>query len=134
MDLVRSADADERADVVYARDLDEHANVESFLLALAELRTRTGPRRHRRRARASDGRTDRPDLRIDDRVEFLGELSANEAVPIMKGAHVFAQTATVEPFATTSCGRSPAAVSASWSTRPSRLLTNSSSSATGRSE
>ena len=101
MDLVRSADAEERADVVYARDLDEYANVESFLLALAELRDKDwsaavigdGPERSTAEQTARD-------LRIDDRVEFLGELPANEAVPIMKGAHVFAQTATVEPFAT----------------------------------
>ena len=100
-DLVRDAPVDERADVVYARDLDEHANVEAFLLALAELRDRTwravvigdGP------ARDDAERTAR-DLRIDDRVTFLGELPAEEGVPIMKGAHVFAQTATWEPFAT----------------------------------
>ncbi len=101
LDLVRDAPVDERADLVYARDLDEHANVESFLLALAELRDRDwraavigdGP------ARADVEATAR-DLRIDDRVEFLGELDAEEGVPVMKGAHVFAQTATWEPFAT----------------------------------
>jgi glycosyltransferase involved in cell wall biosynthesis len=101
MDLVREASVERRADVVYARDLDEHANVESFLLALAELRDKDWDA-----VVIGDG-TDRSeaeqtarDLRIDDRVEFLGELPADEAVPIMKGAHVFAQTATVEPFAT----------------------------------
>ncbi|KAB1196950.1 MULTISPECIES: glycosyltransferase family 4 protein [Haloferax] len=101
MDIVREAAVETRADVVYARDLDEHANVESFLLALAELRDKDwdavvvgdGPER-------ADAEQTARDLRIDDRVEFLGELSANEAVPILKGAHVFAQTATVEPFAT----------------------------------
>ncbi|SEK43667.1 glycosyltransferase [Haloferax larsenii] len=101
MGLVRDAPVKEVADVVYARDLDEHANVESFLLALAELRDKDwnavvigdGPERGTAEQTARD-------LRIDDRVEFLGELPAEKAVPIMKGAHVFAQTATVEPFAT----------------------------------
>jgi len=98
---IRSASVDPRADVVYARSLDEHANVEEFLLALAELRRLEwraavigdGP------ARADAERTAR-DLRIDDRVEFLGALDPAEQVPILKGAHVFAQTATWAPFAT----------------------------------
>jgi glycosyltransferase involved in cell wall biosynthesis len=98
---IRDAPVDTRADVVYARPLDADANVEAFLLALAELRGREwraavvgdGP------ARADAERTAR-DLRIDDRVEFLGALSPAEQVPILKGAHVFAQTATYAPFAT----------------------------------
>jgi len=98
--LVRSADVDNRADLVYARRLDERANVESFLLALAELRDRDwravvvgdGPERDTAVETAAE-------LRIDDRVSFLGSLPPAEFVPILKGAHVFAQTATVEPFA-----------------------------------
>jgi glycosyltransferase involved in cell wall biosynthesis len=101
MSLVRSAPVDERADVLYARDLDEHANVGTFLLALAELRDREwraavvgdGPAR-------GDAERMARDLRIDDRVEFLGDLPAEETVSVMKGARVFAQTATREPFAT----------------------------------
>jgi glycosyltransferase involved in cell wall biosynthesis len=100
-DLIRESPTDDRADVVYARDVDADANVESFLLALAELRDRDwraavvgdGP------ARADAEQTAR-DLRIDDRVEFLGDLPVEERVPILKGAHVFAQTATREAFAT----------------------------------
>ncbi|MFW5974429.1 MAG: glycosyltransferase [Natrialbaceae archaeon] len=100
VDLVRESDVDPRADLVYARRLDEHANVESFLLALAELRDRDwraavvgdGPERDAAEQTAAE-------LRIDDRVSFLGELPPAEFVPILKGAHVFAQTATVEPFA-----------------------------------
>jgi glycosyltransferase involved in cell wall biosynthesis len=99
---IRSAPVDPRADVVYAHALDEGANVEEFLLALAELRDHEW-----RAAVVGDGpvrpdaeRTAR-DLRIDDRVEFLGALDPAEQVPILKGAHVFAQTATWEPFATT---------------------------------
>ncbi|WP_318566779.1 glycosyltransferase family 4 protein [Salinigranum marinum] len=100
-DLVRDAPVDRRADLVYAHDLDETANVESFLLALAELRTQSwraavigdGP------ARAAAEET-AAELRIDDRVEFLGDLPSEEFVPILKGARVFAQTAAEEPFAT----------------------------------
>ncbi|WP_336022193.1 glycosyltransferase [Halobellus salinisoli] len=99
-DLVRESDVDSRADLVYARRLDEHANAETFLLALAELRDREwravvvgdGPERDSVERTAAD-------LRIDDRVSFLGDLDPDEFVPILKGAHVFAQTATVEPFA-----------------------------------
>lgn len=100
-DLVRESDVDARADVVYARRIDEHANVESFLLALAELRDRDW-----RAAVVGDGpeldaaKQTAAELRIADRVEFLGDLPPAEFVPILKGARVFAQTAAVEPFAT----------------------------------
>jgi glycosyltransferase involved in cell wall biosynthesis len=75
--------------------------VESFLLALAELRTQTwraavigdGPLRGTAEQTAAD-------LRIDDRVAFLGDLPPEEFVPVLKGARVFAQTAEHEPFAT----------------------------------
>lgn len=98
---VREAPVDERADVVFARRLDGRANVETFLLALAELRGRTwraavigdGP------GRADAERTAR-DLRIADRVEFTGALSARERTSVLKGAHAFVQTAEREPFAT----------------------------------
>ncbi len=100
-DLVRDSGVDQRADIVYVRELDEHANVGEFLLALAELRDREwraavigdGP------ARETAERTAR-DLRIDDRVSFLGDLPPSEFVPILKGAHAVAQTAIEEPFAT----------------------------------
>jgi glycosyltransferase involved in cell wall biosynthesis len=99
-DLVSEGEIDNRADLVYARRLDEHANVESFLLALAELRDRDwraavigdGPQREAAEETAAE-------LRIDDRVSFLGDLPPAEFVPILKGAHVFAQTATDQPFA-----------------------------------
>lgn len=100
-DRVRAAPVDSRADVVYARRLDADANVESLLLALAELRDRSwraavvgdGP------ARAAAEET-AADLRIDDRVEFVGDLSLSELLPVLRGARVFTQTATDEPFAT----------------------------------
>ena len=99
--LIESAPVEDEFDLVYSRHLDEYANVETFLLALAELRDRewsaaiigNGP------AAADAERTAR-DLRIRDRVSFLGELSDEQRVAVLKGAHVFAQTAEQEPFAT----------------------------------
>jgi glycosyltransferase involved in cell wall biosynthesis len=101
IDLVRDSPVDRRADIVYANDLDDGCNVESFLLALAELRRQTwravvigdGPLRETAERTAAD-------LRIDDRVVFVGDLPPAEFVPILKGARVFAQTAEHEPFAT----------------------------------
>jgi len=99
--LVESAAVDDRIDYVYSRRLDEDANVETFLLALAELRSRewqaavigSGPA-------LEDAKRTAKDLRIRERIAFLGELPEAERVPIFKGAQVFAQTATHEPFAT----------------------------------
>ena len=100
-DAVESAGVDDRFDAVYARRLDRHANVETFLLGLAELRGRDwtaavigdGPERGRIEATARD-------LRIADRVEFLGDLPIDERLPILKGTHVAVATATWETFAT----------------------------------
>ncbi len=101
MSLVRNAPVDGDADVVYARRLDEDANVESLLLALAELRERDwqalivgdGPERERYEQQAAD-------LRIDDRVEFAGELPQMARLARYRAARVFVQTATRECFAT----------------------------------
>lgn len=101
VEMIREAPVDDRFDVVYARRLDEHANVGTLLLALAERRQRDwsaaivgdGPEREAVETAAQD-------LRIDDRISFTGALSEPERVSIYKGAHVFAQTASVEPFAT----------------------------------
>lgn len=101
VDLVREAPVRGDHDVVYARELDEEANVETLLLALAELRGREwsavvvgdGPDRHAIEGAARD-------LRIDDRVEFTGDLPLAERVGLYRGANVFAQTAYEEPFAT----------------------------------
>ena len=100
-DLIADAPVDDRFDAVYSRRLDRHANVETFLLALAEIRGRDwtaavigdGPERERVESTARD-------LRIADRVSFLGDCSVEERVSIFKGTHVFAQTATWETFAT----------------------------------
>ena len=99
MDLAREAPVDDRFDVIYSRRLDRHANVETFLLALAELRGRDwraavigdGPEREVTEATAAD-------LRIADRVHFLGDLPLEERVSILKGTHVAVGTATWETF------------------------------------
>ena len=101
VEMIGEAPVDDRFDVVYARRLDEHANVGTLLLALAERRQRDwsaaivgdGPEREAVEQAARD-------LRIDDRITFTGALPERERVSIYKGAHVFAQTASVEPFAT----------------------------------
>ncbi|ELY47573.1 glycosyltransferase family 4 protein [Natronorubrum sulfidifaciens] len=96
IDLERIQDVPpgEQVDVIYARRLDEGANLESLLLALAELRGRDwrttvigdGPERAMYERLASD-------LRIDDRVSFVGDCSLEERIAAYRGAHVFAQTA-----------------------------------------
>ena len=100
MDLVRNAPVEENVDVVYAHDLDEDANLEALLLALAELRERDwrcvvvgdGPERDR-----YEGQT--ADLRIEDRVEFVGDLPLERRLAYYRSAHVFVQTARKECFA-----------------------------------
>ncbi|MFC4542963.1 glycosyltransferase family 4 protein [Halosolutus amylolyticus] len=94
LERIRAVEPDERVDVIYARRLDDGANLESLLLALAELRDRDweatvvgdGPERERYERLASD-------LRIDDRITFAGALSLDERIAAYRGAHVFAQTA-----------------------------------------
>ncbi|NHN47647.1 glycosyltransferase family 4 protein [Halostella sp. JP-L12] len=101
VERIRDTEPDDRGSLVYARRLDEGANLESMLLALAELRDRDwsatvigdGPRREEYEQQARD-------LRIDDRVEFVGSCSRDERIAIYRGAHVFVQTARRSPFAT----------------------------------
>jgi glycosyltransferase involved in cell wall biosynthesis len=100
-DAIREADTGGVADVVYSRRLDDDANLESLLLALAELRDRDwsaaiigdGPRReaYERQAR---------DLRIDDRVTFAGDQPIPKRIQAFKGAQVFVQTSYREAFPT----------------------------------
>lgn len=100
MDLIRSVDPVDETQIVYARQLDESANLESLLLGLAELRQRNwsatvigdGPERERYERQASD-------LRIDDRLTFAGACDRETRVGIYRGAHVFVQTARRCPFA-----------------------------------
>jgi len=101
MAAIRETDPADTVDVAFAHPLDESANVESLLLGLAELRTKDwsakivgdGPHREDYERQASD-------LRIDDRVEFVGACDREERISIYRGAHVFVQTAYREYFAT----------------------------------
>lgn len=100
MSLVRNLPTFGNTDVVYSRRLDADANLETVLLALAELRERDwratvigdGPEReaYERQAR---------DLRIADRVTFVGDQPLEDRIARYKGAHVFVQTARRESFA-----------------------------------
>jgi len=100
-DLVREVEPAEEVDVVYAHPLDESANIESLFLGLAELRQKgwaatvvgDGPERATYEQAAAD-------LRIDDRVEFVGACDRERRLAIYKGAQVFVQTAWREYFAT----------------------------------
>lgn len=101
VELVEATEPRDVADVVYAGSLDAAANLESVLLALAELRRTDwtaavvgdGPDRERYEQQARD-------LRIDDRITWLGECSREQRVAVYRGAHVFAQTARECLFAT----------------------------------
>jgi glycosyltransferase involved in cell wall biosynthesis len=96
---IRASEPEERADVVYARRLDDDANLESLLLALAEFRKRDwtaavvgdGPERPRYERQAKD-------LRIADRVEFLGAQPVERRRALFRGAHVAVCTARRTPF------------------------------------
>jgi len=101
MDLVREVEPAEEVDVAFAHRLDGSANVESLFLALAELRGKDwsatvvgdGPEREAYEQEAAD-------LRIDDRVTFVGACDRERRLAIYKGAHVFVQTAYRAQFAT----------------------------------
>lgn len=99
MAQIRSIEAEHLGDIVFSRDLDGDANLENLLLALAELRTvgwsavviGDGPERARYEKQAAD-------LRIDDRVTFLGELPLNRRLGIFRGARIAVHTARCAPF------------------------------------
>lgn len=101
IDYQRIAATDSAADVdiAYAHSLDETANLEALLLALAELRSREwtatvvgdGPRREEYERQAET-------LRIADRVAFVGSPDRDRRLALYRGAHVFVQTATRVQF------------------------------------
>jgi glycosyltransferase involved in cell wall biosynthesis len=98
---ITATDPGEQREVVYAARLDEDSNLEDLLLALAELRDESdwtaavvgdGPERDAYETQARD-------LRIDDRVDFLGDASRRERIAAYRGAHTFVQTARRATFA-----------------------------------
>ena len=97
---IKTVEPDHDTDLVYAHPLDETANLDQFLLALAELRDRgwhatvigDGPRRQEYEAMADE-------LRISGRVVFRGSCDREQRIAAYRGAHVFVQTATRELFA-----------------------------------
>lgn len=101
MELIRETETASLGDIVYSRSLDPYANLESFLLGLAELRDYgweatvigDGPDRERYEQHARD-------LRIDDRINFIGNQSLERRIAIFKGAHVAVHTETYTPFPT----------------------------------
>lgn len=101
MDVIRETPPDETGgDIVFSRRLDDHANLETLLLALAEFReydwkatiVGDGPERANYESQASD-------LRIDQNVEFVGEQSIQERIALFKNAHVYVHTAERTSFA-----------------------------------
>jgi glycosyltransferase involved in cell wall biosynthesis len=98
---IRATEPADPVDVVFAHRFDETANLENLLLGLAELRHRDwsatvigdGPLREAFEAQAAD-------LRIADRIDFVGDADRAERIATYRGGHVFAQTATEEFFAT----------------------------------
>ena len=98
-DAVEAVEPADPVDVVFAHPLEDSANIEDLLLGLAELRDRgwratvigDGPHR-------ADYETQAADLRIDDRIRFVGECDREERIAIYRGAHAFVQTAYREQF------------------------------------
>lgn len=101
MELIRETDPESLGEIVYSRTLDPYANLESLLLGLAELRDYgwqatvigDGPDRDRYEQHARD-------LRIADRVNFIGAQPLERRIGVFKGAHVAVHTATYSPFPT----------------------------------
>ena len=101
LSLTKTVEPVDDVDVVYAHSLDETANLDDFLLGLAELRERDwqativgdGPLREEYEVEVEK-------LRIDDRVTFVGDCSRRRRVSLYRGAHAFVQTAFRVQFPT----------------------------------
>ncbi|MEM4780262.1 MAG: glycosyltransferase [Halalkalicoccus sp.] len=100
IERIRETEPSGSAALVWSGRLDEHANLEGLLLALAEFRYREwralvigdGPRKDEYEGLARD-------LRVADRVDFVGERPMGDRIARLKGAHVFVHTADRCPFA-----------------------------------
>lgn len=101
-DVVESTPPAEETEFVYARRLDDEANVDSFLLAVADLEadvtaTVVGEGSHRERYEGQAS-----DLRLSN-VDFVGDIPRAERVALYRGAQAFIHTATWAPFADELC-------------------------------
>lgn len=100
MAAVRAVEPEPLADLVYSRRLDAASNLENLLLSLAEFRELgweaavigDGPDRATYESQAAD-------LRIADRVHFLGEQPLERRLALFRGAHAYVHTAHEAPFA-----------------------------------
>lgn len=100
-DRIDSVEPAEDVDIVYAHPLNGSANIRDLFLGLAELRERDwsatvigdGPDREAYEQEAAD-------LRIDDRVTFVGACDRDRRLELYCGAKAFVQTAYREEFAT----------------------------------
>jgi len=100
-DRIETVEPDKTSELVWAHPLEAGANIQDFLLGLAELRERDwsatvvgdGPKREEFEQEAAD-------LRIDDRVRFVGACDRDRRLELYRGAHAFVQTAYREYFAT----------------------------------
>ncbi|ADJ16128.1 glycosyltransferase family 4 protein [Halalkalicoccus jeotgali] len=100
IEAIRATSPSGSAALVWSGRLDEHAGLEGLLLAIAEFRHRewrtlvigTGPDRERYERLARD-------LRIDNRVDFVGSVPVAERIARFKGAHAAVHTADRCPFA-----------------------------------
>lgn len=97
---IRTVEPAGSAALVWSGRLDEHANLDGLLLAVAEFRHREwrtlvigdGPRREQYERQARE-------LRIGGRVDFAGKLPREARIARMRGAHAFVHTANRCPFA-----------------------------------
>ncbi|PSQ31513.1 glycosyl transferase family 1 [Halobacteriales archaeon SW_6_65_46] len=100
-ETIESVDPAGEANIVAGRRLDADANLESLFLGLAELRREDwsvtvigdGPARSEFEQAAAD-------LRIADRVTFVGDIPRAERIAHYRSAHTFVHTARRESFAT----------------------------------
>ena len=97
---ITATEPEKGVDVAYAARLDDDSNLEDLLLALAELRGEDwtaavigdGPERAAYETQARD-------LRVGDRIDFLGDIPRKERVSVYRGARTFVQTARRSTFA-----------------------------------
>lgn len=101
VERIETVEPADGVDIVFAHDLTGTSNLQNMLLGLAELRGREwsatvigdGPKRAAFEEQAAD-------LRIAERIDFVGECDREEKIAYYRGGHVFVQTAFRSQFAT----------------------------------